>query len=329
MIAYLIRRVLIGILTLGVITMIVYVLIRNMPGTPLTVDLGETDPGKRMSEEDYKLAEKAYELDKPIHVAYFRWLNHLVRGDLGKSFRDRTAVTVLIQRNLGPTLLLSITSLVITYLASIPMGLFATKHSNSWLERALSILLYALYSLPTYVAALWLLYLFYLKLQGSIFQLPPGMVSDQYSNLSAFGKMLDIGKHLILPLICYSYGSLAFDTRFVKANMEEAIRQDYIRTARAKGLDDNTILWRHAFRNTLIPFVTLLGLTLPGLIAGAIILEQIFSWPGIGRLYYEALTYRDYPVIMGLTFFFAFTTLLGQLLADVLYAMVDPRVTYQ
>src|SRR6185369_13623953 len=117
-------------------------------------------------------------------------------------------------------------------------------------------------------------------------------------------KVADIGWHLLLPLICFTYANLAYDTRFIKANMEEAIRQDYVRTARAKGLDDWTILYKHAFRNTLIPFVTIIGLTLPSLISGAIILEQIFSWPGIGRLYYDALNVRDYPVIMGLTLIF-------------------------
>lgn len=329
MLTYLVRRTLLGVVTLGVITMLVYGLIRNMPGDPQAIEAAEADPSKRMSQEDYELVRKAYELDIPIHVAYFKWLCHLLQGDLSNSLRTRLPVTTLIGRNIGPTLLLSVISLVITNLAAIPMGIYATKHSNRWDERLLSIFLYALYSLPTYVAALWLLYVFYLKLQGTFFELPPGMVSDDYANYSSLNKMLDIGRHLILPLVCYSYGSLAFDARFIKANMEEAIRQDYVRTARAKGLDDNTILWRHAFRNTLIPFVTLLGLTLPGLIGGAIILEQIFSWPGIGRLYYEALTFRDYPVIMGLTFIFAVATLLGQLLADFLYAVVDPRVTYQ
>jgi peptide/nickel transport system permease protein len=137
-----------------------------------------------------------------------------------------------------------------------------------------------------------------------------------------------LAKHLILPLVCYTYGGLAYFSRFVKANMEEAIRQDYIRTARAKGAGPVRVLVVHAFRNTLIPFVTLLGLTLPSILSGSIILEQIFSWPGMGMLFFEALNVRDYPVIMGLTLMFSVLTLLGQFLADVLYALVDPRVTY-
>jgi peptide/nickel transport system permease protein len=154
------------------------------------------------------------------------------------------------------------------------------------------------------------------------------MVSDNYTELTPLGKLQDIGWHLLLPLVCFTYGSLAYYSRFVKANMEEAIRQDYIRTARAKGADPVRILVGHAFRNTLIPFVTLIGLTLPGILSGSIILEQIFSWPGMGSLFFDAITFRDYPVIMGLTLMFSVLTLLGQLLADVLYALVDPRVTY-
>jgi peptide/nickel transport system permease protein len=143
------------------------------------------------------------------------------------------------------------------------------------------------------------------------------------------GKAWDILKHAILPITCFTYGSLAFDTRFIQANMQEVIRQDYIRTARAKGVAPWRVIWHHAFRNTLIPFVTLLGLTLPSLLSGAIILEQIFSWPGMGRLYFEAIGQRDYDTIMGLTLMFSVLTLLGQLIADILYAVVDPRVTLQ
>jgi peptide/nickel transport system permease protein len=324
----LLRRSLLAVFTLLVITFLVYGLIRNMPGNPLAIEMAEGDPSKQMSKEDYELAKQAYGLDKPWHEAYVYWLGNLARFDLGKSFRYRKPVTELISERLGPTLLLSIPSFFITYLLAIPLGLFATRRSGKLDERLVSLVFYALYSLPSYVLALWLLYYFYLRLAGTPFQLSPGMTSDHYAELSGAGKLADLLRHMILPLFCYSYGSLAYDTRFIKANMEEAIRQDYVRTARAKGLDDRTILYKHAFRNTLIPFVTLIGLTLPSLIGGAILLEQIFSWPGVGRLYYDALNVRDYPVIMGLTFMFAVVTLAAQLLADFLYALVDPRVTY-
>ncbi len=328
MTSYIVRRLLIGCVTLTLITFLVYGLIRNMPGTPLTLDTAESDPSKRISQRDYELLQKAYGLDKPWYTAYFHWLGNLAQLDLGQSIKERKPVTEAIGRRLGPTLLLSVSSLVLAYGISIPIGLYCSAYSGKARERFISVMLYMLYSLPSYVAALQLLYLFYVRLQGTPFQLSPGMVSDDYSSLSPVGKAGDILAHLALPLICFTYGSLAYDSRFIKANMEEALRQDYIRTARAKGVAPFNIIWRHAFRNTLIPFVTLIGLTLPSLLSGAIILEQIFNWPGMGQLFFESITYRDYPVIMGLTLMFSVLTLAGQLLADILYALVDPRITY-
>jgi peptide/nickel transport system permease protein len=152
------------------------------------------------------------------------------------------------------------------------------------------------------------------------------MVSDDHASMSAWEKTVDLSRHALMPVICYTYGSLAYYSRFIRANMHEVLRQDYIRTARAKGLGPVRVLVHHAFRNTLIPFVTLLGLTLPGLLSGSIIIEQIFSWPGMGRLFFESIRERDYPTIMGLTLMFSILTLAGQLVADILYAVVDPRV---
>jgi peptide/nickel transport system permease protein len=327
MTTYLVRRLLLGSLTLLLVTCIIYGLIRNMPGTPLTMN-ENIDPSRKLTAEDMEFARKAYGLDKPWYQAYFYWLGNLAQGDLGRSFRERKKVTSVISQRIGPTLLLSGLSILVTYVLSVPIGLYSTWRSGRVDERGTSFILYMLYSLPTYVAALQLLYFFYLRLKGTPWQLKPGMVSDNYSDLTSLGKVQDISVHLILPLLCFSYGSLAYYSRFVKANMEEAIRQDYIRTARAKGVGPIRVLVQHAFRNTLIPFVTLLGLTLPGILSGSIILEQIFAWPGMGSLFFEAITFRDYPVIMALTLMFSVLTLLGQLLADVLYALVDPRVTY-
>ncbi len=267
-----------------------------------------------------------YGLDKPWYQAYFIWLGHVAELDLGKSIpQNNVPVGRLIAERMPATLLLSVTSLLLTYLLSIPIGLWATVKSGSLAERAVSTLLYMLYSLPAFVAALYLQLLFYSKLGW----LPLfGMTSDRFSDLSVAGKAWDVFKHALMPTICFTYGSLAYYSRFVHANMQETIRQDYIRTARAKGVPPGRVIWHHAFRNTLIPLVTLFGLTLPSLLGGAVILEQIFSWPGMGRLYFEAIGQRDYETIMGLTLIFSLLTLAGQLLADILYAVVDPRVTY-
>jgi peptide/nickel transport system permease protein len=324
---YLIRRIALGLLTLLLISFLVYALIRNIPGTPLTTDPAMMNPGKMPSQDDIKRWERLYGLDKPWYQAYFIWLSNTVRLDLGRSIpQNNKPVTELIAERAPATLMLSVTSIILAYALSVPLGLWTTVRSGTLRERAVSTALYMLYSLPAFVAALYLQLLFYSKLGW----LPLfGMYSDNYDSLSTVGKAWDVLKHAIMPIACFTYGSLAFDTRFIKANLQEVIRQDYIRTARAKGVPPGRVIWHHAFRNTLIPFVTLLGLALPSLLGGAVILEQIFGWPGMGRLYFEAIGQRDYDTIMGLTLMFSVLTLLGQLLADILYAVVDPRVTYQ
>lgn len=330
MTSYLIRRFLIGLLTLLLITFVIYGLIRSMPGSPLDTDPAMLDPSKMPREEDLERLKKVYGLDKPWHTAYWVWINNVWKGDLGHSISQRKMVSVLVKERIGPTLTLSITSLLLTYILAIPMGLYSTVRSGKPEERGLGILLYMLYSFPSFVAALFLQLLFAVKLQGTVLELPLfGHQSPGFEEMSAMQQTLDRFWHMVLPVTCFTYASLAYYCRFVKANMEEVIRQDYIRTARAKGLGPVRVILHHAFRNTLIPFVTLLGLTLPGLLSGAIILEQIFNWPGMGQLYFASIGTRDYPVIMALTLMFSVLTLVGQLLADLLYAFVDPRITYQ
>jgi len=326
MFSYLARRFAIALLTLVLITFVVYGLVRFMPGTPLTADPALLDPSKQISKAEIERLNRLYGLDKPWYQAYLVWLGNVVRLDLGKSISHNNApVARLIAERIPATLLLSVTSLVLTYVLSIPIGLWATVRAGTIGERTVSSLLYMLYSLPAFVAALFLQLLLAVKLEW----LPLfGMTSDNFESLSLWGKTWDLFQHAFMPIVCFTYGSLAYYSRFIRANMQEVIRQDYIRTARAKGVPPWRVIWHHAFRNTLIPLVTLIGLTLPHLLSGAVILEQIFTWPGMGRLFFEAITRRDYDLIMGETLMFSVLTLLGQLLADVLYAVVDPRVTY-
>lgn len=329
MLNYLIRRTLIGLITLFLITFLVYGLIRAMPGSPVEVQQALMDPSREPSEEDIEEMKKNYGLDQHWTLAYFSWLGKVAMLDLGNSFVEHKPVTQVIAPRIGPTLLLSISSLSLAYLLSIPMGLWSTAYGGTLRERSLSIVLYMFYSLPSYVAALFLQLLFAQWLMGTSLELPPtDMTSNDFEKLSLLGQTWDIFKHMILPATCYTYGSLAYYSRFIKANMNEVVRQDYIRTARAKGVGPFRVIVHHAFRNTLIPFVTLMGLTLPALLSGSIILEKIFNWPGMGQLFYSSILTRDYPVIMALTFMFTVLTLLGQLLADLLYAVVDPRITY-
>lgn len=329
MLDYLIRRLLLACGTLLLITFVVYGLIRLMPGDPLLVAMESMGPDKMASVEDIERMREIFGLNDPWYIAYFKWLGRTATGDLGSSLSRNAPVSSLIAQRVGPTLLLSVSSLLLTYLLAIPMGLYASARANKLEERAMSTVLYMLYSLPSFVAALLLQTFFAIRMQGTAFELPLfGMVSDDFDTMTAGQQVWDLFTHSLLPVTCYTYGSLAYYSRFVRANMQEVVRQDYIRTARAKGVGPTSVLLNHAFRNTLIPLVTMIGLTLPTLLSGSIILEQIFSWPGMGKLFFESIRERDYPTLMGLMLMFSTLTLLGQLLADMLYAFVDPRVSY-
>lgn len=323
MLNYIVRRIAIGAFTLLLITFVIYGLIRNMPGTPLTNDMAELDPSKQMSPERLKELAAVYGLDKPWPEAYALWLGNVAKGDLGRSFSRKKPVADMIGERIWPTLLLSVPSLLITFVLSIPIGIYSAARSGYPDERGVSVLLYMLYSFPGFVAALFLQ--LYLAVEYEVFPLF-GMVSDEYESMTFFEKFKDVAWHTTLPVTVYTYGSLAYYSRFVRANLQEVLRQDYIRTARSKGLGPVQVLWHHAFRNTLIPLITLLGLTLPSLLSGSVIIEQIFTWPGMGRQFFESILERDYPTVMGLTLMFAVLTLGAQLLADVLYAVVDPRI---
>ena len=329
MIAYIARRLALAVVTLVAITMIVYGLARSMPGTPLTLAISETDPSRKLNAADLERIRRIYGLDKPWPVGYVQWVSQVVAGDLGRSISRKQPVATLIGERIGPTMVLSVTALLLTWLLSIPLGLYASARSGRLDERASSLLLYVLYSFPTFVAALFLQIIFAVWLRGTRWELPLFGMTDLPADAPFAARAADIARHAILPVICQTYVSLAWYSRFIKANMEEAVRQDYVRTARAKGAGPFGVLVKHAFRNTLIPLVTLVGLSLPALLGGSVIIEQIFTWPGMGRLFFESIRERDYPTIMGLTLMFSVLTLAGQLLADLLYAFADPRVSVE
>jgi len=265
-------------------------------------------------------------LDKPIHVRYLIWLGRLVTLDFGESFLDHRPMIRKILERLPATLLLNITSLIIALLLSIPLGLYSAIRQYSLFDKINGTVLYMLYSLPEFWVALLLIILFGVKLKILPFY---GMESMHAGDVGFFARIGDRILHMILPTFCLTYGSLAFLSRFVRGSTLEVIRQDYIRTAWAKGLDEKNIVYKHVFKNTLIPMLTLLGILLPTLISGSVILEYIFSWPGIGALFFDAVLSRDYPTVMGLSFISAVLVLLSTLIADILYAWADPRITYR
>lgn len=329
MASYLLRRGLLGLITLVVITLMVYGLARSMPGNPLTVQLGESDPSRKLNPEDQQRMLEIYGLDKPWPIGYVQWISKVAQGDLGRSITRKQPVMQLIGERIGPTVLISGTALLLTWFLAIPLGLYASARGGRIDERFTGLVLYALYSFPTFVAALFLQIIFAVWLRDTRWELPLFGMSDLPSDAPFFARCVDIAWHAILPITCQTYVVLAYNSRFIKANLEEVVRQDFIRTARAKGAGPWRVLVHHAFRNTLIPLVTLLGLSLPALVGGSVIIEQIFTWPGMGRLFFESIRERDYPTIMGLTLMFSVLTLAGQLLADLLYSIVDPRVTVE
>ena len=323
MFAYTVRRLFQAVLTLVLVTFIIYALVRAMPGSPIDADASLQSDDQVISVETRKQLEAQYGLDQPFYVAYFtHFAVPLLQGDLGNSSDTKRPVTIEVGQRVFPTLLLSVSSLLLTYLLAIPLGLYSSARAGEPDERATSMLLYMLYSLPGFVAALYL----QLYVSVRLGWLPLSGFTDLARDAPIGAKALDVTKHAILPIVVYTYGSLAYYSRFIRANMQETLRQDYIRTAEAKGLPRRTVVIKHAFRNTLIPLVTLIGLTLPGLLSGSVIIEQIFTWPGMGELFFRSIGTRDYAVIMALTLMFSVLTLAGQLLADLLYAVVDPRV---
>ncbi|OGR89768.1 MAG: diguanylate cyclase [Elusimicrobia bacterium RIFCSPLOWO2_01_FULL_60_11] len=323
MINYLARRLLMMIPLLIGITLMTFFIMQLAPGKP--TDL-VTDLNPKMSSEARDRLVKLYDLDKPWHVRYAKWVKRVARLDFGESFRDGRPVMKKIAERLPATLLLNILSLILIFTAALSIGIYSAVHKDSLFDKISTFFVYVGFSVPTFWVALLLMIGLGLKLG----LLPiSGLRSIHYGDLSAWGKVWDMARHLVLPVLVTGLTGLAALARYSRSAMLEVIRQDYVRTARAKGLSERDVILKHAFRNALIPIVTLLGLMLPELIGGSFIFETIFAYPGMGRLGYDAIMARDYPVLMGIGTIVALLTLLGNLLADVLYAFADPRIRYQ
>lgn len=327
MLRYVGRRLALGALTMALISFVVYGLIRAMPGDP--ADYAHSGPEEtrslQVSREHYEEMQRAFGLDKHWTVAYLAWAGKLLRGDLGRSLHENVPVSGMIVEKLPATLLLSGVSVALALVVSIGLGLYSAHRKGKPDERALSAFLYMGYSFPSYVAAILGILVFSVILGLLPFS---GMRSSNHHELSAAGKVWDTARHMVLPVSCYALGYIAYYTRFLRANLVAVMRQEFIRAARAKGLSEGAILVKHGLRNSLVPLVTLLGLSIPAIVGGSVILEQIFAWPGMGQLFFDGIRTRDYPLIMGLTMMFSALILAGTLIADILYAVVDPRIRY-
>jgi peptide/nickel transport system permease protein len=259
---------------------------------------------------------------------YHRWLSHFIRGDFGYSYQDKRPVREKIPEAIRWSLIISLISVILAYSISIPLGVHSAIHRNSLSDRIATVGVFTLYSLPPFWIATMLIMFF----AGGdyLHWFPASGVQDTMHNKDwSFMKRLnDWIWHLCLPIFCITYTSFAFISRQMRVGMLENIRQDYVRTARAKGLSEKNVIWKHAFRNSVIPIITLLGNVLPALISGSVIIETIFSIPGMGKLSFNAIHARDYPTIIAVFTLSGFLTLLGMLLSDILYALVDPRISF-
>ena len=323
MLEYIARRLLFMIPLLLGITIITFVVVHLSPGGPADMLTGLSP---KVSAEAKARLHSLYGLDKPLHVQYWLWLSRLVRFDFGESFKDGRLVIIKILERLPATLLLNVLSLLLIFFIALPIGIVSAVRQDSFFDKGMTVFVFLGFSVPAFWLALLLMLLF-----GVVLGWLPisGMHSVNFPYFSLWGKLWDIIKHLILPVFVSAFGGLAYLSRYSRTSMLEVLRQDYIRTARAKGLPEKKVIYRHALRNALIPIVTLLGLSLPALIGGGFIFETIFAWPGMGRLGYQAIMARDYPVIMGVGIIAALLTLLGNLIADITYAFIDPRIRYR
>jgi len=320
MIPYILRRVLLSLPILFGITVITFGIVHLTPGGFTSVQM-EMNPN--VSPDSLARLRDLYGLNRPWPVQYADWVGRLVRLDFGRSFVDQRPVLDKIADRLPATLLLSGISLGVIFLLAIPLGVFAAMHHNRAPDHALTVFTFIGYSIPTFWLALLCMLLF-----GVILGWLPisGMRSFNHDLMSPAGRFGDYVSHLVLPVFISAFGGLASISRYTRSNMLEVIRQDYVRTALAKGLPHGRVYYYHALKNALLPILTILGLALPGLIGGSFIFETIFAWPGMGRLAYESALSFDYPTIMGIAVIGAALTLLGNLLADVLYALADPRI---
>lgn len=247
-----------------------------------------------------------------------------VRGDFGKSYRDRRPVGSVIWDAIQYTFLISVISMFLTYLIAIPLGVFSAKNSGGWGDQIVTTVLFVLYSLPSFWVAVMAIMYFG---GGDYFDIFPPYFSPDLDG-SFFSDVKELFKYLVLPLMCWTYGSLAYLSRQMRGGMLTVLSQDYIRTAKAKGLDDRSVTWKHAMRNSMLPIITIFASVFPLAISGGLVLEIIFSIPGMGKLAYEAVVARNYPIVFAVMMFSAILTLIGYLVADILYAVVDPRISY-
>lgn len=318
--AYVLKRLLQAVLTLLLASALSFFVMKLAPGDYLT----KLEANPKLSKELVNQLRQQFGLDKSWLEQYWLWLwNIITRGDFGTSFAFQRSVASLLWQRVPATLLLAIASIIITWGVAIPLGIIAAVKQNRSTDRVLQVISYAGQGFPSFITALFLL--FFAQITSPLFPVG-GMTSINYDQLNWFGKFLDVAWHMVLPTLALSVTSFAGLQRITRGEMLDVLRQDYIQTARAKGLPEDRVIYVHALRNAINPLITLLGFELAGLLGGAFITEQFFNWPGLGKLTLQAINNQDIPLVMASLIMSAFMLILGNLIADVMLKIADPRI---
>jgi peptide/nickel transport system permease protein len=314
MTGYLLRRLVQAVVVLVIVSFIVFGLLQLLPGGPARAVLGN-----RASPASIANFDRQYGLTRPIVVQYVIWMGHLVRGTLGWSYTANQSVASLIAERLPKTLILTISSVILAIIVGLPMGMVQAVRRNKALDQVSTFVSFAFYSIPSFFLGLVLIILLAVDVHLFPAEGPQG---------TGFGQVLSQSRALVLPVVTLALGGIALFSRYMRSSVIDNLVEDYVRTARAKGAGRARVLLRHVLRNALAPIATILGLFLPVLLSGAVVVETVFNYPGMGLLFWTAATKRDYPTELGITMLAALLTVVGSLLADIAYAISDPRIRY-
>lgn len=312
---YIVKRILITIPVLLLVTIFCFGIVNLAPGDPTDLYISENATAQQKEQMRENLG-----LNQPLPVQYVKWLGNLLQGNLGISFSSRVAVTEVLPSKIQATLTLMLATLIVSYLLAIPLGILCAKKQGGWLDTLITSFSFLGVSIPNFFFGLGLIFVFALQLKW----LPTGGMTT----LGKESNTLDSLKHLIMPTIVLSAFYCSNMIRYVRANMIEIFSENYMRTAKAKGLNQHLTLWRHGVKNSLVSIITVASSDIPKMLGGAVVTEQIFQWPGIGQLMISSINSRDYPVLMAINLVAALGVMLCNLLADILYAVVDPRIRY-
>ncbi len=304
------------------LSIIIFVLINTAPGDPyMNIVEGQIS----ISASDTETALNAIGYYDPVHLKYIKWMGKILKGDMGTSIRYNEPVVDIIERRISNTFLLSIVTLILTTLIAIPLGIASAIKPHSFKDKVFTILALIGISIPGFFIALVIIKIFAINLGW----FPISGLSTVGEKLTGLNKFIDVVRHMILPVISMTVLEVASLMRYTRSSMLDVFNQNYIRTARAKGLNEKIIIYKHAFRNALIPIVTLLSMSLGYIVAGTILIETIFVWPGMGTLFYQSIANRDYPLVMGCAMILSFCILLANLISDIVYCLVDPRIRFK